>query len=232
MTSAIPVLSRLRSWLAAQEVMRLAALVAIAVFLADWASKLWAAEIVASGVAFDPFLLLPTHNTAFAFSAGSDQVEPPLVMAARFAALYGLAYVFSRKVICDERSAAGLGCVLGGGIGNTADLAVDNAVLDFMNVGPFPFQIAGGSYNVHFVFNAADVAILIGIALLAPRLQVCALHVQRRIAAWEATIKLDRPSFLQGLPGRLLQPRAGDALQSGDPEQNAGRAVPPPRRLP
>ncbi|HEY0306100.1 MAG TPA: signal peptidase II [Longimicrobiales bacterium] len=192
MSFAIPALPQLRSWLATQEVMRLAALVTIAVFLADWASKLWAAEIVASGATFDPLLLLPTHNTAFVFSAGTDQVGTLFVMAARFAALYGLAYVFSRKVVCDERSSAGLGCVLGGGIGNTADLAVDNAVFDFMNVGPYPLHIAGESFNVHFVFNAADVAILIGIALLAPRLQLCALQVQRQIAAWESTIRLDR----------------------------------------
>lgn len=179
----------MRSWLATQEVMRLAALVTIAVFLADWASKLWAAEIVASGATFDPLLLLPTHNTAFVFSAGADQVDALFVMATRFAALYGLAYVFSRKVICDERSAAGFGFVLGGGIGNTADLAADNAVLDFMNVGPFPFEMAGELFRIHFVFNAADVAILIGIAMLAPRLQVCALQLQRRVAAWESTMK-------------------------------------------
>ena len=182
-------IERLRSWLAAQEVMRLGALVAIAVFLADWASKLWAAQIVANGAAFDPLLMLPTHNTAFAFSTGTDQVGIQFVMAVRLAALYGLAFVFGRKVICDERSAAGLGCVLGGGIGNTADLAADNAVFDFMNVGPFPFQFAGGAFKVHFVFNAADVAILIGIALLAPRLQACALQMQQRIAAWEAGLK-------------------------------------------
>lgn len=194
MTSAIPMRFRLREWLAAQDVMRLGALVAIAVFLADWASKLWAAQFIANGAAFDPLLMLPTENTAFAFSTGADRVDTQLVMALRLAALYGLAFVFSRKVVRDERSAAGLGFVLGGGIGNTADLAADNAVFDFMNVGPFPFQIAGDAYNVHFVFNAADVAILIGIALLAPRLQICALHVQRRIAAWESRMKPGRQS--------------------------------------
>ena len=179
-------LTRLRSWLATQEVLRLAALVAIAVFLADWASKLWAVETVASGATGHG--LWPTHNTAFAFSAGADRVDTQLVMAVRLAALYGLAFVFGRKVICDGRSAAGFGCVLGGGIGNTADLALNRAVLDFMNVGPYPFELAGDSYQLHFVFNAADVAILIGIAMLAPRLQVCALAIQRRIAAWEAPV--------------------------------------------
>jgi signal peptidase II len=172
--------------------MRLGALVAIAVFLADCASKLWAAQFMANGAAFDPLWMLPTHNTAFAFSTGTDRVDTQLVMVVRLAALYGLAFVLSRKVICDHRSAAGLGCVLGGGIGNTADLARDNAVLDFMNVGPFPFEMAGHAYKVHFVFNTADVAILIGLALLAPRLQVCALQLQRRIAAWESGMKTAR----------------------------------------
>ena len=195
MTTALPLPARLRSWLAAQEVLRLATLVAIAVFLADWASKQWAVEMIGQAGA-DYALWLPTHNAAFAFSAGADRVDAQFVMAVRLAVLYGLAFVFGRKVICDGRSAAGFGCVLGGGIGNTADLALDNAVLDFMNVGPFPIEFVGSSFHVHFVFNAADVAILIGIALLAPRLQVCALALQRRIAAWESTIKLDRRSFL------------------------------------
>lgn len=186
--------SRLRTWLAAQQVLRLAALVAVAVFLADWASKLWAIQNVTG--AADYHLWLLTHNAAFAFSAGADRVDTQLVMAIRLVALYGLAYVFGRKVICDERSSAGFGCVLGGGIGNTTDLALDNAVLDFMNVGPFPFRLVGDSYNLHFVFNAADVAILIGIALLAPRMQVCALSLQRRIAAWASTIRRDRRLFL------------------------------------
>lgn len=188
MTTALPLPARLRSWLDTQEVLRLATLVAIAVFLADWASKQWAIEIIGRGGA-DYGLWLPTHNTAFAFSAGADRVDTQFVMAVRLAALYALAFVFGRKVICDGRSAAGFGCVLGGGIGNTADLALDNAVLDFMNVGPFPIDLVGGSFDVHFVFNAADVAILIGIALLAPRLQICALALQRRIAAWESAMK-------------------------------------------
>lgn len=193
----LTLLPRLRAWFATQEVLRLAALVAIAVFLADWASKLWAAQTMVNGQAtVDPLLLLPTHNNAFVFSAGADRIDTDFVMAARLAVLYGLAYIFGRKVIRDARSAAGFGFVLGGGIGNTADLAFDNAVLDFINVGPYRFAFVGEVFRVHFVLNAADLAILIGIALLAPRLQVCALELQRWIAAWEATLKLDRRLFL------------------------------------
>jgi signal peptidase II len=188
---------RIRTWLAQQEVMRLAALVAIAAFLADWASKSWALETLSSARAtLDPWLLLPAHNTAFAFSTGAGQVEAQLVLAVRLAALYGLAFVFGRMIVRDRRSAAGFGLVLGGGIGNTADLALRNAVFDFINVGPFPFYFGDGLFRIHFVFNAADVAILLGIALIAPRLQACALEVQRRIAAWESSLRLDRRLFL------------------------------------
>src|SRR5690606_5820214 len=96
---------RLRGWLAAQQVLRLAALVAVAVFLGDLASKLWASGLAVQDGGHDTWQL--THNTAFAFSAGAGRVDTQLVMVIRLLALYGLAYVFGRKVICDERSSAG-----------------------------------------------------------------------------------------------------------------------------
>lgn len=197
MTAAPRLLPRVRAWLAAQEVMRLAALVAIAAFLADWALKSWAMESLTNTHATTvSWLLRPTHNDAFAFSAGADFVAAQFVVLARLVALYGLGVVFGRLVICDQRSAVGFGLVLGGGIGNTADLAFHDAVMDFINVGPFTLHLGGGLFDIHFVFNGADVAILIGIALLAPRLQACALVAQRRIADWESRLRLDRRLFL------------------------------------
>jgi len=193
MTSATRLLARFRAWLGAQEIMRFAALIAVAVVLADWALKSWASE----GFVHAPGTLLQlTHNDAFAFSAGAHLVAANFVVLARLAALYALGVVFGRMVICDRRSAAGFGLVLGGGIGNIVDVALHNAVLDFINVGPFTLHIGGGLFDIHFVFNAADIAILVGIALLAPRLQACALAAQRRIAEWEARLRLDRRLFL------------------------------------
>jgi lipoprotein signal peptidase len=178
---------RMRGWFAAQEIMRLAALVAIAAFLADWASKSWAVDTLAhTSSTLGAFLLAPAHNDAFAFSAGRDVIATDLVLGARLLALLALGVVFGRLVVSDRRSAAGFGMILGGGFGNTADLAFRGAVVDFINVGPYPFEWAGEAMKVHFVFNGADVAILIGIALLAPRIRYCALAAQQRIARWEA----------------------------------------------
>ena len=124
----------LRTWLAAQEIMRLAALVAVAAFLADWASKEWALQHVTATAG--SLLVQPTHNGAFAFSAGAHFIATDFVVFARLIALYALGVVFGRLLICDRRSALGFGLLLGGGIGNTADLAIHGAVLDFLNVGP------------------------------------------------------------------------------------------------
>ena len=195
-TPAMSLLLRMRCWFAAQEIMRLAALVGIAAFLADWASKSWAITTLTDTTAtLGAFLLAPVHNEAFAFSAGADRVASEWVMGARLSALLGMGVIFGRLVVRDRRSAAGFGMVLGGGFGNTADLAFRGAVVDFINVGPFAFDWAGEPLAVHFVFNAADVAILIGIAMLAPRIRSCALTMQHRIGVWEARMRRDYRLF-------------------------------------
>jgi lipoprotein signal peptidase len=189
-------LLRMRCWLAAQEIMRLAALIGIAAFLADWASKSWAvAALTHATPTLDSLLLAPAHNDAFAFSAGADRVASGFVMGARLVALYGVGVLFGRVVVRDRRSAAGFGLLLGGGFGNTADLAFRGAVVDFINVGPFTFDFAGELMNLHFVFNGADLAILFGIALLAPRIRSCALEAQRRIGEWETRMTRDLRLF-------------------------------------
>jgi lipoprotein signal peptidase len=186
----------MRCWFATQEIMRLAALVGIAAFLADWASKSWAVATLTNATAtLGSLLLAPAHNDAFAFSAGANRVASGFVMGARLFALCAVAVFFGRVVVRDRRSAAGFGLILGGGFGNTVDLAFRGAVVDFINVGPFTLDLAGEVMNIHFVFNAADLAILVGIALLAPRIRTCALDVQRRIGEWEARLTRDYRRF-------------------------------------
>lgn len=195
--TATSLLLRMRGWLATQEIMRLAALVAIAAFLADWASKSWAIALAPdAATALGSLLVAPAHNDAFAFSAGADRITAEVVMIARLMALYAVGAVFGRLVVRDRRSAAGFGLILGGGFGNTADLAFRGAVVDFIHVGPFPFDLVGEPMALHFVFNAADVAILFGLALVAPRVRDCALDAQRRIGEWEARVMRDRRLFL------------------------------------
>ena len=185
-TPPLSLRSRIRCWFASQDILRLAALVGIAAFLADWATKSWAVATLNDTKPFSSILLASTHNSAFAFSAGTGRVATELVMLARLLALYAVGVLFGRFVVRDRRSAIGFGLILGGGFGNTADVAFRGAVVDFINV-----QFS----NVHFVFNGADIAILLGIALLAPRIRTCALEVQHRISAWEARFARDHRLF-------------------------------------
>src|SRR5262245_12433124 len=181
-TTPLSLRLRIRCWFASQHIMRLAALVGIAAFLADWSTKSWAVATLNDTKPFSSILLAFTHNEAFAFSAGADRVTLELVMVARLLALYAVGVLFGRFMVRDRRSAIGFGLILGGGFGNTADVAFRGAVVDFINV---TFG------NVHLVFNGADIAILLGLALLAPRIRTCALEVQHRIGAWEARVARD-----------------------------------------
>ncbi|HSL71478.1 MAG TPA: signal peptidase II, partial [Longimicrobiales bacterium] len=115
--------------LVAHDVLRLAALVALAAFLADWASKSWALDSLNGSTApLGALVLGVERNDAFAFSSGSSVVPPQLVIAARLFALIGIAFLARRALARSRRSAAGFGLLLGGGFGNAADLAFRGAV--------------------------------------------------------------------------------------------------------
>jgi lipoprotein signal peptidase len=95
----------------------------------------------------------------------------------------------------NRRSAAGAGLILGGGFGNATDLAFRGEVIDFIGTGPLTFDLSGDLVQLHFFFNTADLAILLGIGLMAPVISLCALGAQRRIRAWEKRWSRDRRSF-------------------------------------
>ena len=171
--------NRIRLWLAGQMMMRLVALAGIAAFLADWASKSWALGTLGHATAALGWLVLGLEsNQAFAFSSG-ESVSPEVVMGARLSALLGIGIVFGRLFVRDRRTAVGAGLILGGGMGNAVDLAFRGSVVDFIGAG-------------HFYFNLADLAILVGIGLMAPMIRVHALTTQRRIAQWERRWARDR----------------------------------------
>jgi lipoprotein signal peptidase len=171
---------RLRHWLAGQMMMRLVALAGTAAFLADWASKSWALGTLAHETAALGWLILGLEsNQAFAFSSGAESVSPQLVMGARLTALLAIGTVFGRLFVRDRRTAVGAGLILGGGLGNAVDLAFRGSVVDFIGAG-------------HIYFNVADLAILVGIGLMAPMIRVHALATQRRIALWERRWARDR----------------------------------------
>lgn len=186
-----------RSWLAGQEDLRLAALVGTAAFLADWASKSWAvAALQNASASLGSLVLALESNQAFAFSTGAASVSPEMVIGARLVALLAIGVVFGRLFVRNRRSAAGAGLILGGGFGNAADLAFRGAVVDFIGTGPLTFDLSDGPVQLHFFFNTADLAILLGIGLLAPMISLFALGAQRRIGEWEKRWSRDRRLFL------------------------------------
>ena len=181
--------AKLRDFVA-HDVLRFATLLAIAVFLLDWVTKSWALDTVHDvTMPLGSLVLGVERNAALAFSAGDGQLSPETVIGVRLIALVAVVYFSRRVVVRSRRFAAGLAMLLGGGFGNAADVLFrGGAVVDFIGAGPFTFNWAGERVHLSLVFNAADIAILIGLGLVAPHIQSWALVWQRRIAAWEARL--------------------------------------------
>lgn len=177
---------RLRAFLA-HDVLRFATLVAIAAFLFDWATKSWALRTVHDAtMPLGALVLGVEHNDAFAFSTGSGRFPPELVLAIRLLALIAVIWISRRVAVRCRRYAAGFALIIGGGFGNAADVMFrDGAVVDFIGAGPFSMEWAGSLVHVGFVFNAADVAILAGLGLIAPQIRDWSLNAQRRLARFE-----------------------------------------------
>jgi signal peptidase II len=180
---------RLGRRLVAHDLLRLATLLAIAAFLADWATKSWALHTLDGTMPLGSLLLGVERNDAFAFSSGAGAVSPALVIGVRLFALVAIAWISHRVAPRSRRYAAGVGLLLGGGFGNAADIVFrGGSVVDFIGAGPFSFDWSGELVHFHFVFNLADLAILIGLGLVAPLISGAATAVQRRIAQWEARL--------------------------------------------
>ena len=177
----------------AHDLLRLATLVAVAAFLADWATKSWALHTLVGTMPLGSLLLGVERNEAFAFSSGAGAVSPALVIGVRLCALVAIAWLSHRVAVRTRRYAAGVGLLLGGGFGNAADIVFrGGAVVDFIGAGPFRFEWSGELVHFHFVFNIAELAILIGLGLVAPVIRHAALGAQRRIARWEARLLQER----------------------------------------
>jgi lipoprotein signal peptidase len=175
---------RLRGFIA-HDVLRFATLVAAAAFLLDWATKSWALETLEHAtVPLGALMLDVERNDAFAFSAGAGQIPAELVIILRLAALAGLLLLVRRVGTRNRRFAAGFALLIAGGAGNAADMLFrGGAVVDFIHAGPF--HLGGELMHAGIVFNAADIAILLALGLLAPLIQEWSTGSQRRIAEWE-----------------------------------------------
>lgn len=175
---------RLRAFLA-HDVLRFAALVAAAAFLLDWATKSWALEALEhAAMPLGSLMLGLERNDALAFSAGSGQLPPVVVIAVRLLAIAGVIALSVQVGARNRRYAAGFALLIAGGSGNAADMLFrGGAVVDFIHAGPF--HVRGELVHAGVVFNAADLAILLALGLLAPLIHEWSAGTQRRLAQWE-----------------------------------------------
>src|SRR5690606_6843556 len=162
MATRLPI-RRLRALLA-HDVLRFAALVAIAVFLLDWATKSWALQALEHGVPAGSLMRGVERNPAFAFSAGEGRMSPGVVIGLRMLALVAVIALSRRVGARNRRLAAGFALLIAGGSGNAADVLFrGGAVVDFIHAGPFTFEVGGELVHAGFVFNAADIAIVLAL---------------------------------------------------------------------
>lgn len=169
------------------EVLRLAVLVAVAAFLLDWATKSWALYHLDETISpIGSLTLGVARNDGFAFSTGAGVVPAWVIVATRVAALIVIVLVAKRVAKVSRRNAFGIALLLAGGFGNAADLMFrGGAVIDFIGAGPFTFDWSGRLVHIHFIFNAADVFIFIGVVLVTPLIRHVGRAAQRRFAIWE-----------------------------------------------
>lgn len=145
------------------ELRRLGYLLALGVFLADRLSKWWIVEVydlpARGSVSLLPFLdLTMVWNQGMSmglFQAGGDNGRYALIAVTGAVALGLAVWIwFSRA----KPLTLGLGLVVGGAVGNIWDRLEYGAVADFLHL-----HALGHSF---YVFNLADSAISIGVALL------------------------------------------------------------------
>jgi len=146
---------------------RAGVLAAIATLIADQAAKLWLLHVLDiahnGAVSVTPFFdLVLAMNPGISF--GWFQSESPtakiVLMAVKAAAVIALAIWMARSRTW--LATVALGLIIGGAIGNGIDRLAYGAVVDFAL---FHVQIGAKTFS-WYVFNLADVAIVVGVAAL------------------------------------------------------------------
>jgi lipoprotein signal peptidase len=168
---------------------RMAGLLALAVLLADIASKNWALAALGSDyIDLGLFALMVVENPGFAFSTGAGALGAATVLTLRLAALVGVLFLGWRFIGDSVRYAVGFALVVGGGLGNASDIVFrDGAVVDFISTQPIP-ALGGSDAMSAIVINLADVWILTGMALLYPLFRRIGRAAQRRFLAIESRV--------------------------------------------
>ena len=93
--------------------------------------------------------LQKSYNSGIAFSMDLGPYQDLIIIAALI-----IVAVVAVRTAQTRMEQIGFGCILGGGLANVVDRALDGVVTDMIQVGSFP------------IFNVADVCINIGVGLL------------------------------------------------------------------
>ncbi len=147
--------------------LRAGILSAVVTLVLDQASKLWLLNVFELGrkgrVEVTPFFdlwLAWNIGISFGWLQNDNQAAQMALMAVKVIAVVALAVWMVRSHT--RLATVGLGLIIGGAIGNAIDRLAYGAVVDFAL---FHIEIAGKTYN-WYVFNVADVAIVVGVAAL------------------------------------------------------------------
>ena len=140
---------------------------ALVTLVLDQASKLWLLNVFDLGrlgkVEVTPFFdlwLALNSGISFGWLQNDSQAAQMALMAVKVVAVLALAIWMVRTQT--RLATVALGLIIGGAIGNGIDRLVYGAVVDFAL---FHVEIGGKTYN-WYVFNLADVAIVVGVAAL------------------------------------------------------------------
>ncbi|ACF03349.1 lipoprotein signal peptidase [Rhodopseudomonas palustris TIE-1] len=146
---------------------RLGILTAVIALALDQATKLWLLygfELARKGVvpvtSFFDLVLAWNTGISYGWFAGQGPTGQILMLAFKAVAIVALAIWMARSTT--KLATIGLGLIIGGAIGNAIDRLAYGAVVDFAL---FHVEIAGKTYN-WYVFNIADVAIVVGVVAL------------------------------------------------------------------
>ena len=143
--------------------------IALVVIVADQLSKIWIRSNFAVGESVPEtglFRITHINNTGASFGLFPDQSFSLMIIAAVgvIVVLFFVLFLYRRVPVLDNAMGRpALGLILGGNIGNLIDRLRVGYVTDFIDVGIWP------------VFNVADAAITLGVALLVYSLLASAL---------------------------------------------------------
>jgi signal peptidase II len=142
-------------------------LTAVVTVVLDQASKLWLLngfDIARRGVVkvtpFFDLVLAWNIGISFGWLQNDSQAAQTALMAVKAVAVVALVIWMVRAQT--RLATVALGLIIGGAIGNAIDRLAYGAVVDFAL---FHVEIGGVTYN-WYVFNLADVAIVVGVAAL------------------------------------------------------------------